>query len=143
MYNNNIFPQVIIHKFSEIFKYDMSHYLMKYALICTHFRTEIWTLDKTSSKILVLFCWCVRVQVFYRGDFGYLFLSLHKSENTLNRDWKKRHVLGVKYYNNQVNRMWANCSVKSIIIWIGVKLLNFLYVSDEVKILTSPSFKAM
>ncbi len=47
------------------------HYLIKHALYIS--RTEIWTLD------------------FYRVDFGFLFLSIHKSENTVNSQKKKMH----------------------------------------------------
>ncbi len=52
---------------------QISHYLVKYAVICIYLMVdnqnliiEIWTLDS-----------------FYE-DFVFLFLSLHKSENTVN-----------------------------------------------------------
>ncbi len=43
-------------------------------------RREIWALAKARFKILASFC--LHVKVNYRGDFAYIFLSLHKSENS-------------------------------------------------------------
>lgn len=42
----------------------------------------LWTLDDASIKILISFCWHIKAKGFYSGHFGYLFVSLHESENT-------------------------------------------------------------
>ena len=41
-------------------------------------------MDKTRIKILVSFCSHIRCTGIYTGNFGYLFLSLQKSQNTVN-----------------------------------------------------------
>ena len=75
----------LYYKFCEIvYLYvQMRHYLIKYALLCIHFQNKIWTLDKARFKMFS-FIWHIRVQGFHTGHFGYIFLSLHKSENIVN-----------------------------------------------------------
>ncbi len=73
-------------------------------------RTLFRTLDKARYKILVLFCWYIRDEGFYRGDFGYLFLSLQKSENTVNSHKKNTFssmFLRFFFYRNQ-SKLYMN-----------------------------------
>lgn len=77
-------PQLITYiKFSEDWCLNMQimHYLVKCAFICIHSLSRNWTLDETRFRILH---WHIRGSSFYWGNFGYLFSSLHISQNTLN-----------------------------------------------------------
>ncbi len=61
---------------------QMRSYLFKYALIRIQ-RTKIWTLNE--AKFIFFLFWHISVKSVYREDF---FLSLHKSENTVNSQTK-------------------------------------------------------
>ena len=58
---------------------EMMHYLAKYVLIRIHFQKNIVKSQVQNSSFNLL-TYCIRVKGFYRGDFGYLLLSLHKLE---------------------------------------------------------------
>ena len=73
----------------------MRHYLIKYA-------QHLHTFSEHNSKnwIKISFSWHIIVKGFYRKNLGYLFLSLHKSENTINNTiLYNTYVLRLFYQN--------------------------------------------
>ncbi len=63
-------------------------------------------MDQARFKIILLICWHIRVKGFSLGDYGFLFWALHKSENTVNNQKKKknRHVFRNKM-KNEIKQM--------------------------------------
>lgn len=95
---------------------QMMHYLIKYMLLCTHFKNR--NLNIGWSQILVLLHWYIRVKSFYRGNFGYVYLLLYKyclwSKKillTTIKTHKKKHFCHVfrnKMLHKSVNKWHMN-----------------------------------
>lgn len=75
------------HEIVRIIMHEMSYYLIKEN--CIHLPVDIQNRNLNVGVKTFLFYF---VRGFYTGNFGYLsFLSLHKSENTVNRQNEKIH----------------------------------------------------
>ncbi len=55
---------------------QMPHYLIQYALICINFQNRYLNIDKARLKILVWFCWHIRL--FPEEILNFFFNTLEK-----------------------------------------------------------------
>ncbi len=108
---------VLYYKFYEMFKYVNGHYLFKYALICIFSRTDNLNIGWSQVQDSIVDI----LKVFTKSNFGFLYLWLHKSENTVYSQRGKQLFLGIKCYINQVNVIWTNPSVQTFRIQIGIQ----------------------
>ena len=103
--------------------------------------------DKARIKILISFCSHIICTGIYTGNFGYLFLSLQKSQNTVNSPKKSIFALflGVKCYINQdLNEISTIPCVNTCRMQLGIQLESLVYVSAaEVEISRSECEKKL
>lgn len=87
---------------------EIMHYLIKYALILTHFQ-------KPSSKSLLYFVKILQSTVFYRGNISYISFHHSKNQKILSTAIKKKSVfamlLGVSSIYLAMTNMYTKKSV--------------------------------
>ncbi len=73
-----------VSKFEQILNMQIMDYLIGYALICIDFQKIALNIGKKHFLFAIFLLVDILDVVFWRMDFQFLFVSVHKSENTVN-----------------------------------------------------------